>query len=174
MLWLAQRQRPARHQLWVGLHHADELDDAAYRHDCYDNVGIRERASVLWLTPAGARGAVSFYRSLTQAPFDEADIAVLRVHAGLLAEAAAAHVRALAAKPATLAGAGAGAPPEADLLALSLREREVIGQLLRGDTAKDAARSLGIAPTTLRTLQYRAFRKLGIRSMKELWRGRMG
>jgi DNA-binding CsgD family transcriptional regulator len=56
------------------------------------------------------------------------------------------------------------------MLALSLREREVIGELLQGRTAKEAARVLGIEPTTVRTLQYRAFRRLGIRTLNELLR----
>jgi DNA-binding CsgD family transcriptional regulator len=55
-------------------------------------------------------------------------------------------------------------------LTLSLREREVIGQLMAGRTAKEAAREIGIELTTVRTHQYRAFRRLGIRSQKELLR----
>ena len=56
------------------------------------------------------------------------------------------------------------------LLGLSLREREVIGHLLAGKTAKEAAREIGIELTTVRTHQYRAFRRLGLRTLKELMR----
>jgi DNA-binding CsgD family transcriptional regulator len=56
-------------------------------------------------------------------------------------------------------------------MGLSLREREVIGHLLAGMTAKEAAREIGIELTTVRTHQYRAFRRLGIGSLKDLLRG---
>ena len=164
MVWLAARKLPTRAQLWLGHHRGDELADAAYRAACYGDVGIRERASVLLLQPTGQRAAVSFYRSLAQPEFGPPDFALIEAHAPLLAEATAAHGRsAVAAREA------AGPPALASrLLGLSLREREVIGHLLAGRTAKEAARALGIELTTVRTHQYRAFRRLGIRTQKEL------
>ncbi|WP_399697411.1 LuxR C-terminal-related transcriptional regulator, partial [Xenophilus sp.] len=51
------------------------------------------------------------------------------------------------------------------------REREVIAHLREGRTAKEAARALGLELSTVRTHQYRAFRRLGIRTVKELLRG---
>ena len=57
------------------------------------------------------------------------------------------------------------------LLALSLREREVIGHLMAGKTAKETAREIGVELTTVRTHQYRAFRRLGIKDLKALLRG---
>jgi len=139
--------------------------DPAYRAACYGDVGIRERASVLRLTPTGQRVAVSFYRSLAQPEFGAADFAAIERHATLLADATLAHGRsAMAAREAV-------APTLASrLLTLSLREREVIGHLMAGRTAKEAAREIGIELTTVRTHQYRAFRRLGIRSQKELLR----
>ena len=59
MTWLAARKLPKRPQLWLGHQRADEVADPAYRAACYGDVGIRERASVLLLTPAGQRVAVS-------------------------------------------------------------------------------------------------------------------
>ncbi len=167
MVWLAARALPRKPQLWIGHQRADEVADPAYRAACYTDVGIRERASVLLLTPAGQRVAVSFYRSLAQPDFEAPDFALLESHAALLADATAAHGRSAvaareAAEPALLPL----------LLELSLREREVISHLLAGRTAKEAAREIGIALTTARTHQYRAFRRLGIRSLKELLRGR--
>jgi DNA-binding CsgD family transcriptional regulator len=164
MAWLATRKLPKkRAQLWLGHQHADEVADPAYRAACYGDVGIRERASVLLLTPAGQRVAVSFYRSLAQAEFGEEDFSAIARHATLLADATVAHGRS------TAAAREAVAPGfTSRLLALSLREREVIGQLMAGHTAKEAARALGVELTTVRTHQYRAFRRLGIRSQKEL------
>jgi DNA-binding CsgD family transcriptional regulator len=110
--------------------------------------------------------AVSFYRSLAQPEFGAADFARIEAHATLLADATAAHGRSAVA---------AREPVEpvlaSRLLKLSLREREVIGHLMAGRTAKEAAREIGVELTTVRTHQYRAFRRLGIRSQKELLRG---
>jgi DNA-binding CsgD family transcriptional regulator len=163
MAWLAKRKLPKRSQLWLGHQRADEVADPAYRAACYGDVGIRERASVLLLTPAGQRVAVSFYRSLAQPEFGAGDFATIETHATLLADATMAHGRS------TVAPGGTVAPSLASgLLTLSLREREVIGHLMVGSTAKQAAREIGIELTTVRTHQYRAFRRLGIRTQKEL------
>jgi len=163
MAWLARRKLPKRPQIWLGHHRADEVQDPTYRAACYGDVGIRERASVLLLMPSGQRAAVSFYRSLAQPDFGDDDFAVIAAHATLLADATMAHGRSAVAEREAVAPAFAQG-----LLTLSLREREVIGQLMAGKTAKEAARELGVELTTVRTHQYRAFRRLGIRSQKEL------
>lgn len=166
MVWLAARKLPKKPQLWLGHQHAEEVADPAYRAVCYGDVGIRERASVLLLLPTGQRAAVSFYRSLAQPDFSAQDFELIGVHAPLLADATAAHGRSAAA------ARDAAEPTLASrLLTLSLREREVIGHLLAGRTAKEAARAVGIEITTARTHQYRAFRRLGIRNLKDLLRG---
>lgn len=166
MRWLSARQRPLHAQIWIGHHRGDELADAGYRTACYGDVGIRERLSVLQLLPTGQRAAVNFYRSLAQPEFDAGDFARVEAHAPLLAGAAAAHGRS-----AVVERASAPALPAARLLTLSPREREVVDHLLAGRTAKETARLIGIETTTVRTHQYRAFRRLGIRTMKELLRG---
>jgi len=166
MTWLAARKLPRRAQLWLGHLRADEVADAAYRAACYGDVGIRERASVLLLMPTGQRAAVSFYRSLAQPDFGPADFALLEAHAALLADATAAHGRS-----AMVARDASERPLASRLLGLSLREREVIGHLMAGATAKEAARALGLEVTTVRTHQYRAFRRLGISTLKELLLG---
>ena len=166
MAWLAARKLPKRAQLWIGHQLARDVTDPDYRAACYGDVGIRERASVLLLLPSGQRMAVSFCRSLAQPDFDRLDFQRLEAHAQLLADATAAHIRSTAA-----AHEIAGPSLASRLLGLSLREREVIGHLLAGRTAKEAARQIGIELTTVRTHQYRAFRRLGIRTLKELLRG---
>ena len=163
MTWLAARKLPQRAQLWLGHQRADEVADPAYRAACYGDVGIRERASVLLLTPAGQRVAVSFYRSLAQPEFDAAEFAAIEGHATLLADATLAHGRSAVGSRDVVAPALASR-----LMTLSLREREVIGHLIAGRTAKEAAREIGVELTTVRTHQYRAFWRLGIRSQKEL------
>lgn len=165
MVWLAARALPKRPQLWMGHQRAEEVADPAYRAACYGDVGIRERASVLLLLPGGQRAAVSFYRSLAQPEFSREDFEVIEAHAELLAAVTAAHGRS------TTATQGAvQADIASRLLGLSLREREVIDQLRAGRTAKETARELGIELSTVRTHQYRAFRRLGIRTQKDLLR----
>lgn len=165
MAWLAARALPKRPQLWIGHQKAEEVADPAYRAACYGDVGIRERASVLLLLPAGQRAAVSFYRSLAQPEFGPRDFELIEAHAELLASATAAHGRSAAATHGVVQAEFASR-----LSGLSLREREVIDQLRAGRTAKEAARELGIELSTVRTHQYRAFRRMGIRTQKDLLR----
>ncbi|WP_213958288.1 MULTISPECIES: LuxR C-terminal-related transcriptional regulator [unclassified Variovorax] len=164
MVWLSARKLPKQAQLWLSHQHADEVADPAYRAACYGDVGIRERTSVLLLLPGGQRAAVSFYRSLALPEFVEADFDAIAAHAALLAEATAAHSRGLvgAATPRALGAASSR------LLSLSVRERAVIDHLLAGRTAKEAAREMDVELSTARTHQYRAFRRLGIASLKDL------
>ena len=168
MVWLAARKLPAAAQLWLSHQRAEEVADLHYRAICYGDVGIRERASVLLLLPQGQRAAVSFYRSLAQQPFSAADFALIERHAALLAEATAAHSRQRAALN-TPASAASTAFHDR-LLLLTPREREVVGHLMAGKTAKQAAREVGVELSTLRTYQYRAFRRLEVGSIKELLR----
>lgn len=168
MVWLSARALPKQPQLWLSHQHADEVADPAYRAACYGDVGIRERASVLLLLPTGQRAAVSFYRSLALPAFAQEDFDLIAHHGALLAEATAAHSRGLVGGGAPRIGA---APIEPRLLALTVREREVIGHLLAGRTAKETARAVGVELSTVRTHQYRAFRRLGIRTLKQLLTG---
>jgi len=171
MVWLSARALPKQPQLWLSHQHADEVADPAYRAACYGDVGIRERVSVLLLLPTGQRAAVSFYRSLALPEFGEEDFALIARHGALLAEATAAHSRGLVGA-AMAAQHAAALPIERRLLALTVRERAVIGHLLAGRTAKETAREVGVELSTVRTHQYRAFRRLGIRTLKELLLGR--
>ncbi|VWX60138.1 Transcriptional regulator, LuxR family [Burkholderiales bacterium 8X] len=163
MAWLSARKKPRHSQLWLGHQHAEEVADPAYRAACYGDVGIRERASILLLRPSGQRAAVSFYRSLAQPDFTTIDFDLLERHAALLAEATMAHGRTVAARPVE------DEPAFAErLLELSPREREVMAHLLRGLTAKEIAREMAIGLTTVRTHQYRGFKRLGVASLRQL------
>lgn len=169
MAWLAARALPRKAQRWIGQLRAEEVAHPDYRAACYTDVGIRERASVLLLMPSGLRAAVSFYRSLAQPAFEAADFAFLEAHAGLLAEVTLAHTRSQGQR----AGPRASRLP-AQLMMLSPREREVIAQLLAGKTAREAGLALGVSESTVRTHQYRAFRRLSIANLKELLRAGAG
>lgn len=49
-------------------------------------------------------------------------------------------------------------------LRLTKREREILGSIDGGETVKQTARTLGIAPKTVENLQSRLFRKLGVKN----------
>jgi DNA-binding CsgD family transcriptional regulator len=53
-------------------------------------------------------------------------------------------------------------------LALSLRERQVLGHLAQGDSVKFTAYSLGLAPSTVSSLAQSLLLKLGVRSIAQL------
>jgi len=64
----------------------------------------------------------------------------------------------------------AGTPAAASPLdALSARERQVVDAILAGASAKEAARTLGLSPTSVATYRQRAFDKLGIRRQVQLF-----
>lgn len=163
MVWLGARALPAVAQRWIGHHRSDELADDAYRLACYDDVGIRERASVLLLLPTGERAAINFYRSLAQPEFCEADFSRLGSYAALLIDALLAHGRVVKGERDRAVTVDA-----VPLSSLTMREREVITHLLLGKSAKEIAREIGVALTTVRTHQYRAFRRLGVSSLRML------
>jgi DNA-binding CsgD family transcriptional regulator len=165
MTWLSRRKLPAQTKMWLGHHLSSDLQDDEYRCACYDEVGIKERASILLLAPSGTRAAVSFYRSFTLPDFTEQDFNLIARHASFLGSVVAAHVRAWRSREVHQA-----TTLESQLLGLSFREREVLDQLLQGRSGKQAAHELGISLSTVRTLQYRAFRRLGIRTVNSLLR----
>ncbi|WP_366888116.1 LuxR C-terminal-related transcriptional regulator [Rhodoferax sp.] len=51
--------------------------------------------------------------------------------------------------------------PSAETLALSSREVEVLSRISHGESNKEAARALGISPSTVRAHLENVFRKLG-------------
>lgn len=166
MVWLAARKTPRQSQTWMSHQFAEEVADAEYRRICYGDTGIRERTSVLLLLDDGQRIAVSFYRNLAFPGFSEAEFEKVEVCAPVLAAAVVAHVRATQVAP-----TAGSAPPAADeklLAALPRREREVLSQILAGHTSREIAARLALSLTTVLTYRYRAFRRLGLRSQREL------
>lgn len=74
----------------------------------------------------------------------------------------------LAARPRPAAAEAGPSPDAFDLSSLSPREREaVLGRLAKKSSA-EVARQMGISPSTVRNLQSRAAKKLGVGSLDEL------
>lgn len=59
--------------------------------------------------------------------------------------------------------------PQGPLDSLSLREQEVVQILAKGLTFKEAARALGLSPSTVSNHLYRIYKKLNIGSKRELF-----
>jgi DNA-binding NarL/FixJ family response regulator len=55
-----------------------------------------------------------------------------------------------------------GTPPQ-----LTVRERQILASIDRGESVKQTARALGISAKTVENLQHRLFRKLGVRNRAE-------
>ena len=58
--------------------------------------------------------------------------------------------------------------PSGPLDELTAREREVVDAVSRGLTFKEAARRLGVAPSTVSNHLYRVYQKLGVHSRSAL------
>lgn len=132
-----------------------ELPDARWREQ-YERTGLAERLSLLVPMPGPPAGwvFVNAYRP-EHCPIDSGRaLAVLQRQAWVLAAAVRRH---LALRPAS--------PFEG----LSVRERQVIDAILAGASAKEAARELGLSPTSIATYRQRAFDKLGIHRQVQLF-----
>ena len=137
---------------------AAQLPSSAWRHNCYDDVGLAGRLSLL--VPAGGQWIVlNAYRPHRCAVAGDTAAHQLRQQAPALAAALRRHL-ALTARPA-----------ESDpLAALSARERQVVAGILAGHSAKESGRQLGLSPTSVATYRQRAFQKLGLRRQIDLFR----
>lgn len=141
---------------------ATQLPDSAWRHDCYDDLGLAGRLSLL--VPAAEQWIVlNAYRPHRCAVSDAHAVRRLRQQAPTLAAALRRHL-ALSAPAVTAVTA------DDPLAALSSRERQVVDAILAGLSAKACGRQLGLSPTSVATYRQRAFQKLGVRRQVELFR----
>lgn len=94
--------------------------------------------------------------------------AALACGAALIAVSSVRETADLAARPRPAAAEAGPSPDAFDLSSLSPREREaVLGRLAKKSSA-EVARQMGISPSTVRNLQSRAAKKLGVGSLNEL------
>ena len=137
-----------------------ELPDARWQAE-YQRVGLAERLSLLVGLDSGWVAINAYRPAGCTGRLDDAAL-TLAEQAPVLAAAVRRHL----APPAP-----AGASPAHDprLAALSERERQVMRAILDGASAKQAARDLGLSPTSIATYRQRAFTKLGIRRQVELF-----
>lgn len=151
---------------------AADIADPAYKAEIYERFALEDRLSIM-----GHEGAVwhivSLYRDRSTGRFSAADEAALGARAPLISQLAA---RQLATLPQE-AWAAPTLPPVPlletmvrDLGArLSDREVQVCARALLGKTGEGIALDLNVKETTIATLRKRAYAKLGISTLNELF-----
>ena len=144
-----------------------DMADADHRRLIYESFGLSERFAILGCQK-GVWSALNFYRD-DGAPAPQ-DIAGLVEEAGLL--------HALATRHLSLTHDAGVLPEEATLARLLARLRprltgrqiEVCSRALCGLTNPEIAADLGIGASTVSTLRRRAYERLGVASLAELFR----
>ncbi len=94
--------------------------------------------------------------------------AALACGAALIAVSSVRKTADLAACPRPAAAEAGPSPDAFDLSSLSPREREAVLGRLANKSSAEVARQMGISPSTVRNLQSRAAKKLGVGSLNEL------
>jgi DNA-binding CsgD family transcriptional regulator len=151
---------------------AADITDTKYRQEIYDRFRLLERLSVMarvrnhWIM-------LNLYRSRGSDPFRERDIACVREMAPLLLGLAGKHAG-LVMPTAARRGRVESIRYLDNLLAeiearLTPRERIVCARALAGQTVHGIASELGVRPPTVATLRRRAYAKLNISSLNELF-----
>ena len=158
--------------VWSRLRAAD-IADPRYRSEIYDRYRLLERLSVMgqvrsqWLM-------LNFYRARDCEAFREREIARLREWAPLLLGLAGKHALLVAPTTAPQVRRAASVRSLEDLLVeveerLTPRERAVCARALAGQTVQGISSELGVRPPTVATLRRRAYAKLNISSLNELF-----
>lgn len=146
----------------------EDIEDPEYRRQCYECIGIGDRASILVRVGRAQSLAVNLYRDQSAGPYSATDIECLIGLAPLIAGCAARHY------VLDVDGESGFRGVVTDELAelcpqLTLREREVVQRILDGMTTERIADDLHIRPTTVITYRTRAYDKMNVTSRRELF-----
>ncbi len=169
---LVRSQGSGDHTALVIRLRAADVSDALYRREIYQNFGLIDRLSIL--ARDGARWwIINFYRDLVSGEFSTADIDRFSALPRLLKALLFRHFALLPPQ-----GWQAATLPEAGTLegilqrlggSLSARESQVCARALLGMTNTGIGLDLGVKTSTVETLRKRAFAKLQISSLNELF-----
>lgn len=134
------------------------IADAEYRRLLFEAPGFGSKVSLI-STWAERICYFNLYFSDNRARLDTIN-ALLRSRGATLMALTHAHERLVSATPPS--------PVDAQLQALSSRERQVLELLQAGHTIKEVGRQLGLSPTTVVTYKNRLYEKLGVSNLKQL------
>lgn len=171
------RDTGARRTLYMQRQRVKDIADTNYRASCYENTGIVERISLLQHFDSGVWIAVNVYRDWTQGHFGRTECSRLAAVAPVLTAAAEKHRRLThTCQSITLPGSVAESfmPSIQERVAalcpsLSTRQLQVASLMLAGLTAKEIARDLGIAPTSVVEHRKSAYAKLAVHDHRQLF-----
>ncbi len=159
---------PAVLSLW-----ARDIADAAYRRGIYEKWGLDGRVSLIGRA-GGQWRSVNFYKHVAKGGLTGEDVVALTKRAQVLFAAETRHLG-LSERPSSPVGMTV---PPLDFLqhllmtiapSLSRRETEVCARALQGMTGEGTALDLSISDTTVATLRRRAYAKLHISNLNELF-----
>ncbi len=146
----------------------DDIEDAAYRAQCYECIGIIDRVSILVRVGRSQSLAVNLYRDQAAGPYSDADLEFLIGLAPLVANCAMRHYALDIDGESNFRGTATDELAEL-CPQLTLREREVLQRILDGVTTERIADDLHIRPTTVITYRTRGYEKMGVSSRRELF-----
>jgi DNA-binding CsgD family transcriptional regulator len=152
-----QRQPTSDPDLFVRYLRADQLPSADWKRAIYDQHQLADRFSVLYRLPDLCVVALHLYRPASMGALNARELVKLKTLVPLLCQAHQSH------HP-----TGQQAPTPAWLAQLSTREAQACRWLAQGYSAKEVARQLDVAPSTITTLRKRAYAKLGLHSQAQL------
>ena len=151
---------------------AEDIGDAQYRQEIYERYDLDGRLSLLDRSD-GSWHAIGIFKHRSTGGFEQADFNAFADCATLISKLAAGHLARLDGEQ----WQHATRPPLSyleDLLrqvgpALSERERQVCSRALQGVTGEGIALDLHISENTVATLRKRAYAKLGVTTLNELF-----
>ncbi|SOE92037.1 regulatory protein, luxR family [Burkholderia sp. D7] len=165
-------------RLYLQRQRAEDIANADYRASCYEKPGIVDRLSLFQHVDPDTWIAINLYRDASQGHFDGSEYAHLMTMAPILTASADKHRQLIAKKTDTAYDGLRERPPASQTLQqrlaascpiLSAREFEVCSWILLGLSAKEIARQLGVAPTTVAEHRKNAYTKLAIHNHKQLF-----
>lgn len=151
---------------FLTIQHAEDIESFTYRRDCYDLPRIADRVSLIRRRPDYAL-AVSLYRGAEVGAFsaDEHERAAALLHVMLVL--AERHI-AFTLRDTVWQGQDIQTRLALTYPQLTDREREVAAMTVKGRTAAEIADILGVAVTTVISHRKKAYRRMNVRSLREL------
>lgn len=145
---------------------ARDIPSFTYRRDCYELPGISERASIIRRTTDFGL-SVSVYSSEESGPFEPASMEEIQALLRLLLASTERHV-AFSLKGRVWMEDDIQARLALSYPDLTPREREVAAMAIKGRTAKESAKLLGISETTVITHRKKAYKRMKVKSLRQL------
>jgi DNA-binding CsgD family transcriptional regulator len=146
----------------------DTVPTVRYRLSCYDRAHILDRVSLLSRTATGIPFSVSFYGGFVSGPLGETGMRCLNDFLPLARSLALRHIE--TARPAAASWIDALTQIKMQFPELSKRESEAVTGVLLNMTAAQTATKLGIGTTSVITHRQRAYDRLGVKNMRQLFK----